>query len=208
MSNQGVAIFGGSFDPIHRGHVQTAIDVQSFFQFEKIIFMPCGQPVFKSKTHASNSQRLDMLRLAINQQKNFEIDEREILRHGPSFTVETLEELRKDYPYNPLVWIMGEDAFANILQWHRHQELLLLANLLVLARPLTQKIQIKTILEQYQTSNPKDLKSFQHGKIYIYQHSNYPYSSTQIRNAIANHQTPIGLDLMVENYIQKNKLYR
>lgn len=206
MPKEAIAIFGGTFDPIHRGHVQTAIDVQSYFQFKKIIFIPCGQPVFKSKTHANHTQRLEMLKLAIRQHINFEIDEREILRQGPSFTVETLEELRKDYPDNPLIWILGEDAFANILQWHRSQELPLLANLLVLARPNTQ--QNRTILKQYQTLNPQDLKSFQHGKIFIYQHSDYPYSSTQIRAAIAKHEAPLGLDPMVETYIQQNRLYR
>lgn len=210
MSRHGIAIFGGSFDPVHLGHIQTAQDVQSFFQFKKVIFMPCGQQPLKAKTHADSIQRLEMLRLAINKHPHFEIDDREMLRKGPSFTVETLQELRGLYPKEPLIWLLGEDAFAHIKQWHRYQELLQFAHLLVLARPGTSpdwRIELKDFLQASQTFESCDLTSSPYGRIYIFEHGHYPFSSTQIKEALTHGNIPRGLQPMVAEYIQKNQLY-
>lgn len=210
MLKKGIAILGGSFDPIHQGHIQIARDIQNRFHFEKIIFMPCGQPVFKRQTHASNTQRLDMLKLALGQYKDFIIDTREFSRQGPSYSIFSLEEFRQEYPQEPIIWLMGEDAFSHIQKWHRFEDLFKLAHLVILARPNTSPIwrkELKPILKKYQTQNMNALRTHPYGKIYIFEHTNYPYASSDIRNAIQINQIPQGLPDNVKEYIQNHRIY-
>ena len=108
-----IAIFGGTFDPIHNGHILTSLAIQKSFQFSSYRFIPCKVPAIKPASTASTEQRIHMLRLALKNYNQFEIDLREIKRDTPSYMVETLKSLRKDYPYASITLILGFDAFLS-----------------------------------------------------------------------------------------------
>ncbi|NDB86909.1 MAG: hypothetical protein EB127_30100, partial [Alphaproteobacteria bacterium] len=116
---QMIGIFGGSFDPIHNGHLRAALEVQQRLGLEKIIFIPCQQHAFGKTFHATASQRLHMLQLAIEGQKNFAIDPRELNRSGISYTVDTLIELTTEAPELSYSLILGMDNLLTLEQWHQ-----------------------------------------------------------------------------------------
>ncbi len=203
-----IGVFGGSFDPIHLGHLNTAIDLQTQFHFDALLFLPCGQPVLKEKNNASNEARIAMLEIALKKYPQFSIDTREINRNGKSYSILSLEELHQEYPKDTLIWIMGEDAFSKFHLWHRYQDILKLAHIIVLARPHEKHVPHSETLTKHITLNPNDLSNDIAGKIYFYEHSQYPYSSTAIRHAIQNQQTLSGLAPEVLDYIQKNHCYQ
>lgn len=119
-----IAIFGGTFDPIHNGHIQTSLKIQSHFHFDHYFFLPCNIPVLKPRATASNQQRIDMLQLALKQYPQFSIDLREINRGPPSYMVDTLTSYRKEFPKASLSLIIGYDAFLSLAQWQQWEKYL------------------------------------------------------------------------------------
>lgn len=118
-----IAIFGGSFDPIHNGHLQTSLAIQKYFNFDSYIFLPCKTPTLKPATVANSEQRIEMILRAINRYKqNFKLDLREIERTTPSYMVETLESFRAESPEASITLIIGYDAFISLSQWHQWQK--------------------------------------------------------------------------------------
>ena len=201
-----IAIYGGSFDPIHLGHIYTARDLQTQFHFEKFLFLPCGQPVFKDKNRASDKERIEMLQIAIQDYPNFTIDKREIEKKTKSYSVLSLEEIHQEHPNDTLIWVMGEDAFSQFPLWYRYQDILKLAHLIILHRPEVKNMNLD-ILKEHQTKKPSDLTDFRHGKVLFFKNNHYPYSSSEIRKAIQNHEIVQGLDKNIQKYIQKNRCY-
>ncbi len=131
-----IGILGGTFDPIHFGHLRTALDVTEQLKLEQLRFIPCGVPPHRDPPYASASQRLAMVQAAIRGEPRFVVDDREIQRDGPSYMVETLESLRKELGDTAsLGLIVGLDAFVTLDSWFRWQELISLAHLIVMTRP-------------------------------------------------------------------------
>ena len=130
-----IGIFGGTFDPVHLGHLRPALEVQQALQFDEVRFIPAGQPPHREAPHATTSQRLTMLRAAIDNQPGFVIDEREIQREGPSYMVDTLASLRNELAQVPLCLILGYDAFLGLPRWHQWQQLIELCHLVITHRP-------------------------------------------------------------------------
>ncbi len=128
-------VFGGMFDPIHYGHLRTAHELQELLDLEIVAFVPAGDPPHRPAPLADASTRLAMVRAAIEGNPRFVVDDRELRRAGPSYTFLTLEELRGERGAQPLVLIMGMDAFAGLGGWHRADELIGLAHILVAVRP-------------------------------------------------------------------------
>jgi nicotinate-nucleotide adenylyltransferase len=128
-------VFGGMFDPIHYGHLRTALELQELLGLEAVAFVPAGDPPHRAAPLANAATRLAMVRAAIEGNAGFTADDRELRRAGPSYTVLTLEELRVERGQQPLVLIMGLDAFAGIGSWHRAEELVGLAHIVVAVRP-------------------------------------------------------------------------
>ncbi|HEB55523.1 MAG TPA: nicotinate-nucleotide adenylyltransferase [Gammaproteobacteria bacterium] len=139
-----IGIYGGTFDPIHYGHLRPALDVYQALPFSEIRFIPCGEPPHRQAPYASRQQRLAMLRLALANQSAFRIDERELRRKGPSFMVDTLQELRAECGQQPLCLIIGFDAFLGLQGWHQWQDIPKLAHLLVTHRPGCSKGKIES----------------------------------------------------------------
>jgi nicotinate-nucleotide adenylyltransferase len=130
-----LGIFGGTFDPIHCGHLELAREVRAALDLAAVRFVPAGDPPHRAAPVAPAIHRLAMVELAIADHPGLEIDTREIQRRGRSYTVETLEELRRELPSRTLALIVGGDAFLGFPGWHRWRELFALAHVIVVARP-------------------------------------------------------------------------
>jgi len=131
-----IGVFGGTFDPIHFGHLRIALEMAEFLRLSQVNFVPCRQPPHRDEPCAGSQHRLAMLRLAIHGQSNFVIDERELSRSGPSYMVDTLRSLRDELPDDqPLCLMLGMDAFNLISSWHQWRDLIKLAHIALAVRP-------------------------------------------------------------------------
>ena len=130
-----LGIFGGTFDPVHYGHLVPVQQTQHTLRIERVVFVPASEPPHRNKPVASSAHRLNMLRLALQAYPEFEVDTRELERNGPSFTVPTLESFRNEHPSRPLCLLLGLDAFLGLPSWHRWSEILNLAHITVMQRP-------------------------------------------------------------------------
>ena len=129
-------IFGGSFDPIHSGHLILARDVLEQADLKRILFMPASQaPLRRDSPQASAENRLDLIRAAISGETAFEVSEIELKAGGTSYTIETLEALLSDYPDECFALIIGADQFCQLPQWRRIDELMEMTEFICLERP-------------------------------------------------------------------------
>jgi nicotinate-nucleotide adenylyltransferase len=131
-----LGLFGGTFDPVHFGHLRLATELAEAFHLDQVLFLPAGLPYHRGRNaHATDEQRVTMLKLAIARDPRFGLDERELRRQGPTYTYDTLVELRRERgPDAVLVFLLGTDAFAKIGEWHRWAELFDLAHFAVAIR--------------------------------------------------------------------------
>lgn len=131
-----IGVFGGTFDPIHMGHLIVAEDARAALELDKVLFIPAGQPWFKSYRQITEAHhRLAMVRLAVEGNPSFDVTDIEIRRTGPSYTVDTLAELRGQHPDAELIVILGIDALREIDRWHQPRKLFELASVAGMARP-------------------------------------------------------------------------
>ncbi len=204
-------LMGGTFDPVHYGHLRSALELKQALGASEIRFIPCGQPVHKDVAVASGQQRLDMLALAIDSLPGFRVDDYEICQATASYTVETLNALRKELGSDvSLVWAMGTDAFKSFTQWHQWQEILALAHLAVIARPgepdTVLSAPLTDLVADY--SKASDLQCSIAGKICFLHLTPLSISSTQIRNSIKlGHSVNFLLPDKVLSYINQHRLY-
>jgi nicotinate-nucleotide adenylyltransferase len=213
-----IGIYGGTFDPIHYGHLRIAEELRDIIGFEKIIFLPAGTPRLRVNPVASRSHRAAMVRLAILGNPMFLLDEREINRSGVSTTVESLREYHDELEgKTALCFILGMDAFVKINQWHRWTELFNLCHLIIIARPgytfmsdpqdLPDDIGKEFISRR--VANFSDLGHQPNGFIYTAQTSLLEISASHIRSLItAGESIRYLLPENVSNYIKSNYLYR
>ena len=131
-----LGLFGGTFDPVHFGHLRLATELAEAFHLERVIFIPAGLPYHRGRAaHATSEQRLTMLKLATARDARFDVDDRELKREGETYTYDTLAEIRRERgPDAPLVFLTGSDAFAKVDTWHRWTELFELAHFAVAIR--------------------------------------------------------------------------
>lgn len=130
-----IGILGGTFDPVHFGHLRPALDVMTALALEEVRLVPCHVPPHRPQPVASAEQRTAMLRMAVGERAGFVIDERELLRDGPSYSLDTLESLRADLPGKTLALMLGMDAFRGLTSWHRWHELVNYCHIVVMTRP-------------------------------------------------------------------------
>lgn len=206
-------VYGGSFDPLHLGHLNTALAVQNEFQFERFLFLPCKTPVLKEASVASTEQRVEMLKRALGPHPDFEIDLREIKRNTPSFMVNTLESLREEFGVDTAITLLiGMDAFIQLPQWYNWGKILQLSHLLVIKRPTITENQIPAILQKllstHETSKKNDLLTKSYGKILRYDAGEYDISSTWLREQIKQGKNIKDcLPEAVYRYIKEHDLY-
>ena len=130
-----IGILGGTFDPIHYGHLRCAQEVFQDLPLDEVRLVPSRIPPHRDTPHASVEQRLQMLKAALDGARGLTVDDRELAREGPSYTVDTLRSLRAELGATPLCLIVGMDAFNGLDRWHRWQELIGLAHIVVAHRP-------------------------------------------------------------------------
>jgi len=130
-----LGILGGTFDPVHHGHLRTALEVADAFETERVLLIPAGDPPHRAAPVADGATRLALIGAAIGDEPRLGVDDRELRRTVPSYTVLTLGELRRERGGQPLLLILGMDAFAGLAGWHRWTEIVGLAHIVVAHRP-------------------------------------------------------------------------
>lgn len=207
-----LAIYGGAFDPFHLGHMALCCAVRDTFDVE-VHLLPTGDPRHRSPAHAAARHRIAMLETAIEGEPRIAIDTREVERDGPSYTVDTLIELRAERGVQcPLLLTLGADSFAGLTTWHRWRELIGLAHFVVALRPGIELAdvapELAQLLEECSSSDPSGLQRAPAGRIFELALPPHPQASSEIRQRIA-----AGLPLdgwvapAVARYIRANGLY-
>jgi nicotinate-nucleotide adenylyltransferase len=130
-----IGVLGGTFDPVHHGHLRSALEVLESCGLERVLLVPAGRPPHRARPVAPAELRVRMLRAAVAAEPRLAVDDRETRRDGPSYTVDTLQSLRAEVGERPLCLIVGADAFLGLVSWHRWRELFALAHLIVMRRP-------------------------------------------------------------------------
>jgi nicotinate-nucleotide adenylyltransferase len=188
-----LGLFGGTFDPIHYGHLRTAFELQQALKLAEVRFMPTGNPPHRDQTLADAAQRLAMVRAAVADQPGFTVDDREVRRTGLSYSVDTLTELRGEFPNRPLCLLLGMDAFLGLPTWHRWTEIFDLAHVVVAHRPgwkaPTQGPLGEAMVDRG-TGGIRDLHASRAGRIYVHAVTQLEISSTELRQLIAGGGDP------------------
>lgn len=188
-----IGVFGGTFDPIHFGHLRTGYELQQLLRLAQVRYLPCGLPPHREAPVAPGQVRLEMVRAAVAAHPGLVVDDRELHRDGPSYSVDTLRDLRQDFPDRSLCLIVGMDAFLGFPSWSRWQEIFELAHVVVAKRPgwtAAQMGELDAVLEQRQTARVKDLHEAVSGRIYIHAVTQLEISSTAIRQMVSAGQEP------------------
>jgi len=185
-----IGIFGGTFDPIHYGHLRTAFEL---LRLRQIHFMPAGNPPHRDQTIASTADRVAMVKAAVAGQPEFVLDDRETRREGPSYSIDTMRELRAEMPNQSLCLIVGMDAFLGLPTWHQWRELLNLIHLVVAHRPgwrAPTMGPLGELLVDRGTGRIDDLHEAPSGRIYIHAVTQLEISSTELRKLIVSGRDP------------------
>lgn len=188
-----IGIFGGTFDPIHYGHLRPALDVQQALGLEQVRFIPLAVAVHRNQPAASAKQRLALLQAALAGQPGFVADEREIRRSGDSYTLHTLQDLHTEFPGTPLCLFVGGDAFNDYLTWHRPMEILQLAHLVVMQRPgsgTPADPELARLAAERRCSDPGKLEKSPAGSIFFHTVTQLEISSTRIRSLLGSGLSP------------------
>lgn len=130
-----IGVFGGTFDPVHCGHLRAIVELRDTLGLDEVRVVPCARPPHRAAPVAPADARVAMLRAALRDMRACVLDERELARPGPSYTFDTLTALRRDAPSAALCLLLGYDAFAGLDRWHRWRELFTLAHVVVAKRP-------------------------------------------------------------------------
>ncbi len=209
-----LGLFGGTFDPIHYGHLGIAQYLLTHLPLEEIHFVPCLAPPHRPAPQASPEHRLAMLQLAISNCDHWIVNKIDFQRPGPSYMIDTLTLLHQIYPTAHWCLILGMDAFANFNHWHQWKKILTLAHLIVINRPdfeIPHAKWSKHLLAEVQVESANDLVYSPAGKIIFQTVPPIPISATQIRYQIAhNDQNSLSLPLPSEivAYIKQHHLYQ
>ncbi|MCM2679086.1 nicotinate-nucleotide adenylyltransferase [Echinimonas agarilytica] len=203
-----IGFLGGTFDPIHRGHIEIAHFVHNQLNLNQLQLIPNHQPPHKNSTAVTAEHRLEMARIAAAPFTELSVNDIELNQNSPSYSVNTLRKLRKRHPDAALFFIMGMDSFANLSSWYRWDQLLHLCHLVVCRRPgdsVKANSLEEQLLKQYQSSA---VAAENFGHIICLENPHWQISSTEIRTSLAcqNENIP-QLDPAVEDYIRAHQLY-
>lgn len=207
-----LGILGGTFDPIHHGHLRLAIEMAEALDLAEVRLVPLYLPPHREPPTAPAALRLRMLDAAVADTPPLRVDDRELRRARVSYTVETLAELRGDLPGRPLCLILGMDAFAGLEGWQRWREIIGLAHLAVAKRPgsaLSPSSPTQDVIDRHGVTDPSDLHRREAGCLLIRDVPALDISASAIRARIAAGRSPRHLlpDAVLE-LIERNSLYR
>ncbi|MGH8363630.1 MAG: nicotinate-nucleotide adenylyltransferase [Gammaproteobacteria bacterium] len=182
-----IGILGGSFDPVHFGHLRTALEIREALALDEVRLVPAGQPPHRDPPVAPATLRMQMLQAAVSQVAHFVVDGRELKRPGPSYTVDTLAELRREFADAQLVLIVGMDAFLGIQEWHEWRGIFQHAHLIVAHRPgwaPPDSGALTELLCQRRVDSGAELSAESAGRVLLQPVTPLEISSTGIRAAI------------------------
>lgn len=204
---QPLAFLGGTFDPVHFGHLRVAVEMAESLALPQVVLLPCFQPPHRDSPVAPAAERRAMLELAVDGYPQLAVDPRELLRGGYSYTVETLQEVRDELGDSvPVYFAMGLDAFNGLPGWHNWQALFDLANIVVMTRPGYQPEPSHPALAGRQTQF--DGRHRPSGGLYHLAVTPLNISATGIRDKLAvGRSISFLLPQAVEHYIQQHRLY-
>ena len=206
-----IGIFGGSFDPIHKGHIESLKSVTKKLNLSKVLVIPNKVSPLKDLSVASSLEKIKMLEIAFKDFKEIEIEDYELKKEGPSFMIETLQHLNKKLGKKKhFLLIIGEDSFQSFHRWKNYQHIIKMTSLLVMNRPgLDNDLTTNAIeLHQDHIENTYGDNNFKKGKIYFIRIKPNPESSTHIRKNIDDQSVLAeGLDDDVLKYLQEQKIY-
>jgi nicotinate-nucleotide adenylyltransferase len=201
-----IGLMGGTFDPIHFGHLRSAWEVSQQLGLNEMHFIPSAIPVHRPQPVASAEQRLAMVKAAVEPISGWQVNDCELRRQKPSYTVDTLLELRATLGDEHEFWfLMGSDAFEGLLSWHRWQELLSLTNIAVMVRAGSHP---RCCAELNEMLNHPTNESVGFGQVRLVEVTALAISATQIRAELASNQLPHFLvSESVLEYIQHQRMY-
>lgn len=209
-----IGIFGGTFDPVHLGHIKPALDVMQRLALDELRFIPCSIPAHRELPIASTQQRLSMLHAALDGYENCIIDDRELNRQGVSYMVDTLQSLHEELNESTLCLIIGMDAFYGLNKWHQWQRLFELANCVVTYRPgsdfnlETLHPDLVKVVNQRRVDSEELFSKKDRGAILFMPVTQLDISATDIRQKIKQQQSINELvPTAVNEIIQQQQLY-
>lgn len=205
-----IGIMGGTFDPIHNGHLQFAIEIAETFNLQEIRVIPCHIPSHRQQSVATPQQRMEMVKLAIQNESRFILDQREFKRKGASYTFDTLVTLREEFGQQiSFNLIIGTDAFQFFDRWYRWKEILKLTHIIVAYRPNCPHRAIKHhYFESHYTNNIRNLKNEPAGFIYFMPVTQLAISASLIRKKIRQKQSvKYLLPSSVWHYVNQHHIY-
>ncbi|WP_108652125.1 nicotinate-nucleotide adenylyltransferase [Dongshaea marina] len=209
---QAIGLIGGTFDPIHIGHLCPAIETREQLGLQKILFIPNSIPPHRDTPHSCAEHRLKMARLAIRDVEGFEVDDRELKRLKPSYTIDTLQSLRAEYPDTPLCFLMGMDSLLSLASWHRWEELTDYAHLVICHRPGWNPEfgePIASWLKAHQDQTLGALQTRLCGLVQFVENRTFDISATELRQRIREgKECRYLLPDAVLDYIRQQGLYR
>jgi len=203
-----IGIYGGTFNPVHYGHLRTALEVNELFDLDDIRLLPCSLPAHRENPSVNAQMRLQMLQLAVKDYPQLQVDSREIDRAGISYMVDTLAEVRAESPGTPIILFMGADAFNGLSGWHQWQALFDYAHIVVMTRPQFIRNKLADFYSDKLVSSRESLNLSVSGKIFFQKVRDLDISATDIRNAFIENKNPSFLlpESIIE-YIRAHKLY-
>jgi nicotinate-nucleotide adenylyltransferase len=206
-----IGLLGGTFDPIHLGHLYLATELYQRLNFQEVRFIPCYQSALKNHPIATAEQRLKLVELACQGHVGLVVDDREIRRERVSYTYDTLISLRQELGAIPLCLLMATDVFSQFTAWQHWQEVITLAHLVVVRRPgfkLEMNAELRKLLRDREVQDIAQLSATPGGAILCVDFPQYPISATEIRQRIATQQNvDYLLPEAVWRYIQEQKIY-
>lgn len=204
-----IGLFGGTFDPVHYGHLRPALELAEHYSLDTLYLLPNHRPQHRDTPQATTDQRIDMLELAVADVPRLQVDVREAKRDKSTYTIDTLIEIKGEQPDATLVFFMGVDAFAQFDQWHRWEDILTQANLVVIDRPDSELSDFAgDLIERQNSSAGQVIETGTVGVIERQQVTQLAISATDVR-----HRVSIGQNIRfllpdsVREYILKQRLY-
>jgi len=206
-----IGVFGGTFDPVHYGHLRAAMEAREMLKLQDLRLLPAGTPPHRNATMASSEDRLNMLKLAVANYGEFSVDDREVRREGRSFMVDTLTEIRTEVDTAPILLIIGQDAANELDSWHQWRSLFELAHIVIMRRPGSLPAwagELRTQMEGRLAEDVGPLLRSASGRVFPLHITQLAISSTDIRDRMRKgYSARFLMPDCVIDYIEQEHLY-